>query len=55
LTEERTGDRRHPDHSIRTPYTYMVGIQERLDNFLERMRGDRPDEGVVDNPIRYQQ
>ena len=54
LTEERTGDRRHPDHSIRTPYTYMVGIQDRLDNFLRRMGGDRSDEGVFDDPIKYE-
>jgi len=54
LTEERTGNRRHPNHSIRTPYTYMVGVQERLDNFLRRMRQDE-DEGIIDDPIDYLQ
>ncbi|HCC71122.1 MAG TPA: hypothetical protein DEQ09_08240, partial [Bacteroidales bacterium] len=53
LTEEKTGDRRHRDHSIRTPYTYMVGVQERLDSFLRRMRQDETDEGVIDDPIDY--
>ncbi|MBS0011321.1 MAG: hypothetical protein KFF49_07915 [Bacteroidales bacterium] len=53
LTEEKTGDRRHRDHSVRTPYTYMVGVQERLDNFLRRMRQDEPDEGIIEDPIDY--
>ena len=53
LTDEKTGDRRHPNHSIRTPYTYMVGVQERLDDFLRRMRQKEQDEGVIEDPIRY--
>ena len=53
LTEERTGDRRHPDHSIRNPYTYMVGVQDRLDNFLRRMRQEEQDEGIMEDPIDY--
>lgn len=53
LTEERTGDRRHPDHSVRTPYTYMVGVQERLDNFLRRMRHEEEDQGIFEDPIKY--
>ena len=53
LTEEKTGDRRHPDHSVRTPYTYMVGVQERLDDFLRRMRQKEQDEGIIEDPIRY--
>ncbi|MDT8401521.1 MAG: hypothetical protein RQ743_07495 [Bacteroidales bacterium] len=53
LTEEKTGDRRHPEHSVRTPYTYMVGIQERLDYFLRKMEGEKQDAGVTDDPIKY--
>ncbi|MEA1887218.1 MAG: hypothetical protein U9N72_08425 [Bacteroidota bacterium] len=53
LTEEKTGNRRHPDHSIRTPYTYMVGVQDRLDNFLRRMTHDEEDEGIIEDPIEY--
>ncbi len=53
ITEERTGDRRHPDHSVRTPYTYMVGVQERLDNFLRRMRLEQEDQGIFEDPIKY--
>lgn len=53
LTEEKTGDRRHPDHSVRTPYTYMVGVQDRLDNFLRRMRQEEKDEGIIEDPIKY--
>ncbi|MFO7851000.1 MAG: hypothetical protein ACQERS_07715 [Bacteroidota bacterium] len=53
LTEERTGERRHPDHSVRTPYTYMVGVQDRLDNFLRRMTRDEEDDGIIEDPIEY--
>ncbi|HUS87317.1 MAG TPA: hypothetical protein VMW76_08760 [Bacteroidales bacterium] len=46
---EKLNDRKHPDNSIRTPYTYMVGVQDRLDNFLRRMtRAEEPDEFVED-------
>jgi len=55
LAEEKTGNRRHPDHSVRTPYTYMVGVQERLDDFLRKMEGEKQDEGVVDDPIKYRE
>ncbi|MGM0666483.1 MAG: hypothetical protein ACQETA_04115 [Bacteroidota bacterium] len=55
LAEEKAGDRRHPDHSLRTPYTYMVGISDRLDEFLRRMNLEEEDEGIIDDPIKYQE
>ena len=55
LAEEKTSNRRHPDNSGRTPYTYMVGISDRLDEFLRRMNMLEEDEGVVDDPIKYQE
>ncbi|MDZ7739827.1 MAG: hypothetical protein U5K32_12320 [Bacteroidales bacterium] len=53
ITEQKTNDRRHPDHSIRTPYTYMIGVQDRLDSFLSRMRQEEQEEAVYDDPVDY--
>jgi len=52
LTGEKTGKRRHPDHSQSTPYTYMIGIQDRMNNFLSRMRGEEQ-EAVIEDVIDY--
>jgi hypothetical protein len=43
ITEEKQNNRKHPDNSLRNPYTYMIGVQERFDSFLRRMRGDGDD------------
>jgi len=43
ITEEKQNNRKHPDNSVRTPYSYMIGIQERFDSFLRRMRGEIDD------------
>lgn len=37
LREEKVKDRKHPDNSVKLPYTYMLGVKERLDGFLRRM------------------
>jgi hypothetical protein len=31
--------RKHPDSSVRTPYTYMIAVEDRLGRFLDRMTG----------------
>ncbi|MFO7755649.1 MAG: hypothetical protein R6V34_06685 [Bacteroidales bacterium] len=54
LTEEKTRDRRHPEHSTRTPYTYMIGVQDRLDSFLRRMRQEEQEDAVYEDPVDYQ-
>jgi len=33
-------DRRHPDSSVKIPYTYMIGVEDRLSRFLRRMAGE---------------
>jgi len=37
-------DRKHPQATIRTPYTYMIAVEDRLGRFLQRMNSDNPDE-----------
>jgi hypothetical protein len=35
----KQNDRKHPDSSVRTPYTYMIAVEDRLARFLQRMEG----------------
>lgn len=43
ITEEKLNSRKHPDSSVRAPYTYMIGVEDRFNSFLRRMRNeDRP-------------
>ena len=49
LREEKLKDRKHPDNTVRLPYTYMVGVQDRLDNFLRRMERPPDDEFIEDD------
>jgi len=38
-------DRRHPESSVRVPYTYMISVEDRLPRFLQRMEsGQETDE-----------
>jgi hypothetical protein len=39
-------ERRHPDSSVRVPYTYMIAVEDRLGRFLQRMTGSEPIENV---------
>jgi len=36
-------DRKHPDSSVRMPYTYMIAVEDRLSRFLRRMTGTDDD------------
>lgn len=33
-------ERRHPDSSVRVPYTYMISVEDRLSRFLQRMTSE---------------
>ncbi len=37
-------DRKHPQATLRMPYTYMIAVEDRLGRFLRRMSSDNPDE-----------
>lgn len=46
-------DRKHPSSSIRTPYTYMIAVEDRLGRFLKRMSGENETEpDVLDGIVR---
>ena len=43
----KLNDRKHPDSSIRKPYTYMIAVEDRLGRFLRRMASDNIEEESV--------
>ena len=49
ITSAKIKDRKHPDSSVRIPYTYMIAVEDRLWKFLQRMS----DEGAAreTNPL----
>ena len=40
----KQNDRKHPESSVRVPYTYMISVENRLERFLRRMESDTGDE-----------
>ena len=40
-------DRKHPDATVRLPYTYMIASEDRLGRFLKRMATDNPGDEPV--------
>ncbi len=52
IREEKLNTRKHPDNSIRLPYTYMLGVQERLDTFLRRMEG-REEGNIIEDDLQF--
>ena len=55
LRDEKLNDRKHPDNSVRLPYTYMVGVQDRLENFLRRMERGTEDSDPGQDDIDFNQ
>jgi hypothetical protein len=37
IASTKLNDRKHPDSSVRIPYTYMIAVEDRLGKFLQRM------------------
>jgi hypothetical protein len=53
LSSIKIKDRRHPDSSLKVPYTYMVAVEDRLERFLRRMAGEEDVEpDVLDGIVR---
>lgn len=41
ITSIKLNDRKHPQSTIRIPYTYMIAVEDRLAKFLQRMASDK--------------
>jgi hypothetical protein len=46
ISTAKLNDRKHPDATVRIPYTYMIAVENRLGRFLQRMASDK----VEDQP-----
>jgi len=44
ISQIKASARKHPDASVRVPYTYMIAVEDRLPRFLQRMQSDNPAE-----------
>lgn len=53
LTNIKPKERKHPDSSVKEPYTYMIAVEDRLGRFLRRMSGEYVDDMTpTDNLFR---
>jgi hypothetical protein len=41
ITSTKLSDRKHPESTVRVPYTYMIAVEDRLGRFLQRMASDK--------------
>ena len=41
ITSTKLKDRKHPDATVRKPYTYMISVEDRLRRFIQRMASDK--------------
>ena len=44
ISKIKLSDRKHPESTVRMPYTYMIASEDRLGRFLRRMASDNPGE-----------
>jgi hypothetical protein len=49
ISNIKLNDRKHSDSNNRTPYTYMISVENRVARFLSRMEGDK---GEEEAPLR---
>jgi len=47
ISNIKLNDRKHPESSIRVPYTYMNAIEDRLSRFIRRMTNEEAEEEIV--------
>jgi hypothetical protein len=54
ISNTKLNDRKHPDSSLRLPYTYMIAVEDRLGRFLQRMSGNNEADNAetLDGPIK---
>jgi hypothetical protein len=55
IANTKVNDRKHPDSSVRTPYTYMISVEDRLGRFLRRMTSEEnpgPESGIPEELSR---
>ena len=48
ITKTKVNERKHPESSIKVPYTYMISVEDRLGKFLRRMSDNKPEDTSID-------
>ena len=48
INTTKANDRKHPDATVRVPYSYMISLQNRVERFIQRMSSDN----LEDQPER---
>lgn len=44
LTSTKPNDRKHPESTVRVPYSYMIAVEDRLPRFLRRMANNNQED-----------
>jgi hypothetical protein len=44
IANTKANARKHPDATVRVPYSYMIAVEDRLGRFLQRMRSESAEE-----------
>jgi hypothetical protein len=47
IVNTKLNERKHPEASVRVPYTYMISVEDRLNRFLRRMTSNNTEEEPV--------
>jgi hypothetical protein len=48
IAKTKLNDRKHPDSSIKVPYTYMIAVEDRLGRFLQRISDNKAEDNSGD-------
>lgn len=52
ISDMKANSRKHPESSVRVPYSYMIAVEDRLNRFLRRITSDTAVADESDAPIR---
>ncbi len=48
IAKTKLNDRKHPESTIKVPYTYMIAVEDRLSKFLQRMADNKAEDNSRD-------
>ena len=48
IAKTKLSERKHPESSVKVPYTYMISVEDRLSKFLQRMSDNKPEDNSID-------
>lgn len=52
ISDAKANARKHPESSVRVPYSYMIAVEDRLSRFLRRITSDSAVADESDAPVR---